>query len=78
MNVIGEKIRVLTATDPTMVGRTGTVVLETANTVTLKSMGRNVLIGKSGMSFMLVGSGKIVAGVDIAGRLQDRLGRKSP
>jgi RNase P/RNase MRP subunit p29 len=78
MNFIGERIRVTSSTDPTLVGRSGTVVLETANTLTLKSMGRNVLIGKSGVSFMLVGSGKIVAGVDIVGRLQDRLGRKSP
>lgn len=78
MNVIGEKIRVLSATDPTMVGRTGMVVLETANTLTLDSMGRSLRIGKSGISFILVGSGKIVAGNDIAGRLQDRLGRRLP
>ncbi|MDG7010576.1 MAG: ribonuclease P protein subunit [Nitrososphaerota archaeon] len=76
MSVIGERIKVLGATDPTMIGRTGKVVLETANTLTLEGLGRNVRIAKSGISFMLLGSGRIVAGSDIAGRLQDRLGRR--
>ncbi|MDE1857764.1 MAG: ribonuclease P protein subunit [Thaumarchaeota archaeon] len=77
MNVIGEKIKVLTATDPTLVGRTGRIVLETANTLTLDALGKNLRVGKAGISFMLVGSGRIVTGTDIAGRLQDRLGRRS-
>lgn len=78
MNFIGEKIKVLASTDPTIVGKTGRVVLETANTLTLDSLGKNVRIGKTGVSFMLIGSGRVVAGSDIAGRLQDRLGKRSP
>ena len=78
MSFIGEKIKVLGATDPTVIGKSGTVVLETANTLTLQSLGKNLRIGKTGISFMLVGSGKVVTGADILGRLQDRIGRKSP
>ena len=78
MNVIGERIKVLSSTDPTFAGRTGMVVLETANTLTLDSLGRNIRIPKAGAAFVLLGSGKIVTGLDIAGKLQDRLGRRSP
>ena len=75
MNVIGERVRVLTSTDPTLAGRTGMVVLETANTLVLQWAGRNIRIAKSGASMVLLGSGKVVTGADLAGRLQDRLGR---
>ena len=75
MNVIGERVRVLTSTDPTLAGRTGMVVLETANTLVLQWAGRNIRIAKSGASLALLGSGKVVTGADLAGRLQDRLGR---
>ena len=78
MNVIGQRIKVLTATDPSLVGRTGVVVLETANTLTLQALGKNLRIAKPGIAFMLVGSGKVVTGSDVAGRVQDRLGRRSP
>ncbi|MDG6985829.1 MAG: ribonuclease P protein subunit [Nitrososphaerota archaeon] len=77
MNVIGERVKILSAKDPTLTGKTGIVVLESANTLVLQSLGRNVRVAKSGAAFMLVGSGKIVTGLDIMGRLQDRLGRKS-
>jgi RNase P/RNase MRP subunit p29 len=76
MNVIGEKVRVLSASDPALAGKTGMVVLETANTLVLQSLGKNVRIAKSGTAFMVLNSGKIVTGVDLVGRLQDRLGRR--
>ncbi|MDG6990111.1 MAG: ribonuclease P protein subunit [Nitrososphaerota archaeon] len=78
MNIIGENVKVLSSPDPTLIGRTGIVVLDTANTLTLSSFGRNFHIAKSGAALMMLGSGKIVTGLDIAGRLQDRLGRRSP
>ena len=78
MNVIGERVVVMGASDPTLVGRTGTVVLETANTLILDSLGKTLRIAKSRASFKLLGTGKVVSGLDIAGRLQDRLGRGSP
>jgi RNase P/RNase MRP subunit p29 len=76
VNVIGEKLTVLTASDPTKVGRTGLVVLETANMLLLDSMGAKVMVEKAGSAFMLKGSKSVVLGSDIAGRLQDRLGRR--
>ncbi len=76
MNVIGEKLTVLTSPDPTMTGRTGRVILETANTLLLESGGRTTRVAKSGAAFMLLGSGTVLTGSDIAGRLQDRLGRQ--
>ena len=76
MNVIGERVRVLASTDPTMAGMTGVVVLETANTIVVDRGGAHTQIQKSGSTFLLTGSGKIVAGIEIVGRLQDRLGRR--
>jgi RNase P/RNase MRP subunit p29 len=75
MNVIGERLTVLTSPDPTMTGRSGRVVLETLNTLLIESAGRTFRAEKSGSAFLLLDSGKVVTGSDIAGRLQDRLGR---
>ncbi len=76
MNVIGERLTVLTSPDPTKTGRTGRVILETANTLIIDSEGRTVQVEKSGTAFLLIDSGEVVAGPHIAGRLQDRLGRQ--
>lgn len=76
MNVINERIRVLTATDPTLVGLTGRVLLDTANTFLLESMGKTTRIAKSGIAFQLLDSGKVLTGADVSGKLQERLGRR--
>jgi RNase P/RNase MRP subunit p29 len=76
MNVIGEKLTVLTSHDPTMEGRTGRVLLETSKTLLLESGAGAVRVEKEGSAFMLVSTGTVVTGSDIAGRLQDRLGRR--
>ncbi len=76
MNVIGERLTVLTSHDPTMTGVTGRVLVETLNTLLLDSSGRTLRVEKNGSAFMLAGSGRILTGTDLAGRLQDRLGRK--
>ena len=78
MNVIGERLTVLTSPDPTKTGKTGRVVLETANTVVIDSSGRTLRVEKSGTTFLLLDSGKVVTGSDIAGRLEDRWGRRAP
>ncbi len=78
MNVIGERVTVLSSPDPTIAGRTGRVVLETAKTLLLDSGERTIRIEKSGAAFKLLGSGKVLTGSDIAGRLQDRLGKRAP
>ena len=76
MNVIGEKLTVLTSADPTKVGVTGRVLLETLNTLVVDSGGRALRVEKAGAAFKLVDSGRVVTGSDIAGRLEDRLGRR--
>jgi RNase P/RNase MRP subunit p29 len=75
MNVIGERLTVLTSPDPTMTGRSGRVVLETMNTLLIESAGRTLRTEKSGSAFLLLDSGRVITGLDLAGRPQDRLGR---
>jgi RNase P/RNase MRP subunit p29 len=77
MSLIGEEVTVISSTDPRTAGRAGRVVLETANTLLVESEGSRIRIEKRGASFML-GSGVVVAGSDIQGRLQDRLGKRKP
>ena len=76
MNIIGEKVTVVTSSDPTKSGRSGMVLLDTANTLLLDEGGRTFRVEKAGAAFLLMGSGKVVTGSDIAGRLQDRVRRR--
>jgi len=76
VNVIGEKLAVLTSSDPTKSGRSGRVLLETANTLLLEEGGRTFRMEKAGAAFLITSSGTVVTGSDIAGRLQDRIGRR--
>ncbi len=76
MNVIGQRLTVLTSPDPTKVGITGRVLMETLNTLLLDSSGRALRVEKQGSAFMLLDTGKVLTGLDLAGRLQDRLGRQ--
>ncbi len=78
MNVIGERLTVLTSPDPTKTGITGRVLMETLNTLLLDSSGRTLRVEKSGSAFLLLDSGKVLTGLDLAGRLQDRLGKRRP
>jgi len=75
VNVIGEELTVLTSSDPTKSGRSGRVLLDTANTLLLDEGGRTLRVEKAGAAFLISGSGKIITGSDVAGRLQDRIGR---
>jgi len=76
VNLIGERLTVLTSSDPTKAGRTGLVLLETSKTLVLESVRGTVRIEKAGSAFRLIPSGKVVNGGDVSGRLQDRLGRR--
>lgn len=76
MNVIGERLKVLASSDPTKEGKAGKVLLESANTLVIDSGGREVRMEKSGSAFLLLDSGKAVLGSDLAGRLEDRWGRR--
>ena len=73
MSIIGEQVAILQARDPTMPGRRGKAVLETANTVVLLSDRGKVVVEKRGTVFLLSPSGRVAAGEDIDGRLEDRL-----
>jgi RNase P/RNase MRP subunit p29 len=76
VNVIGERLTVLTSSDPTKVGMNGQVVLETAQTLLLDTGSRVVRVEKFRSAFLLNHSKKVVTGSDIEGRLQDRWGRR--
>ena len=76
MNLIGARLSVLTSPDPTKTGRSGRVLMETLNTLLLDASGRAIRVEKAGSAFMLLDSGKVITGMDISGRLQDRLGRQ--
>ena len=76
MNVIGEKLTVLTSKDPSKLGKSGRVLLDTANTLLLDEGGRTLRVEKAGAAFLIMSSGVVVTGSDIAGRLQDRVGRR--
>jgi RNase P/RNase MRP subunit p29 len=76
VNVIGEKVTVLTSSDPAKSGKSGRVLLDTANTLLLDEGGRTIRVEKAGAAFLIMNSGIVVTGSDIAGRVQDRVGRR--
>jgi RNase P/RNase MRP subunit p29 len=75
MNVIGQVLKIISSTDPTKVGRKGKVLLESAATLVIDSGGKTIRVEKLGLAFQLLDSGRVLTGEDVAGRLQDRLGR---
>jgi len=77
VNIVGELLTVLTSKDPTKNGRSGRVLLDTANTLLLDEAGRTIRVEKEGAAFMIAGSRKVFTGSDVAGRLQDRIGRRN-
>jgi RNase P/RNase MRP subunit p29 len=76
MNVIGRLVTVVDASDPTIAGRSGEVILETAKTLLLSKKGEDFTIQKKGTVLILADSNEIVTGDDIMGRLEDRLRSK--
>jgi RNase P/RNase MRP subunit p29 len=77
MSVIGERLTILSSTDPSKAGRTGIVLLDTAKTLVLDSNGMVLRVEKAGSVFRVSGSGMVIAGTDITGRLEDRWGGRS-
>ena len=75
MNVIGKSLVIVRSSDPTKQGVQGTVVLETAKTLLLRSGSKTLRVEKRDSVFQLQGSGETVEGSRILGRLQDRWGR---
>lgn len=74
MNLVGRDLTVLGSADPSKVGRRGVVVLDTARTLMIESDGRAVRVEKAGSLFEVSGASRPVAGSEVSGRLEDRLG----
>jgi len=77
MNVMGERLTILSSTDSSKTGRTGIVLLDTARTLVLDSNGMVLRVEKVGSVFRVSSSDMVITGADIAGRLEDRWGVRS-
>ncbi len=77
MNLIGERLTVLTSSDPSKRGRSGVAVLETAHTLVLDTGKKTIMVEKAGSAFQVSGSKTVVIGADVWGRLEDRWGSRS-
>jgi RNase P/RNase MRP subunit p29 len=77
VNIVGQTLEIISSTDPTKVGKKGKVLLESAATLLIDSGTKTIRVEKLGLAFQLLEGGMVLTGADIAGRLQDRLGRLS-
>ncbi len=75
MNVVTRTLTIVSSTDPSKVGRKGTVLMESCNMLTLDVGGRKLAVEKKGSAFQVSGSREVLTGSDVAGRLEDRLGK---
>ncbi len=75
MNLIGRRLKILSAPDPSHVGFSGEVVLETSKTLLLESDGSCLTTQKKGIVAQFVGTREIIRGDEILGRLEDRIAR---
>lgn len=73
MSLVGEEVTVVGSSDPTKNGRKGEVVLETANTLLVRSGGRTITLPKAGSVLLLQRSREVVDCGEVHGRLEDRL-----
>ncbi len=73
MSIVGETVTIMDSKDPTKKGRRGEVVLETAKTLLLRTPGGRITVEKLGTVMALAGTDEVLAGDDLAGRLEDRL-----
>ncbi len=71
--LIGEKIRIVKAANKSNVGKEGKIVDETKETIIIEQNGKTKILLKNEIIFELVGSGKIIAGREIARRPEDRI-----
>jgi len=75
--IIGQEVRVAGSQGGVRLGLAGRVVLETMNTITIRTEdGRNLMLPKAGTALEL-SSGKILLGEDIIGRLEDRISARA-
>jgi RNase P/RNase MRP subunit p29 len=75
VNLIGRRVKILVATDPTQVGLSGELLLERSKTLQLESHGRRLTIQKLGTVIELAGTREVIRGDDILGRVEERIAR---
>jgi RNase P/RNase MRP subunit p29 len=76
VNVIGEKVSVASSRDPTKVGASGVVLVETAKTLYIDTGAKKLTVEKAGQVFVLSRTGEVVIGDQLMGRPEDRIGAR--
>ena len=72
---IGRSMTVTSSTDPTLVGRQGTVVDETRNTVALLEGDQHLVLNKASISFTVDDADVVIQGAMVGQRPEDRIHR---
>lgn len=73
MSIVGSRIKILDSKDATKRGRRGEIVLETANTMILRTEEGKIIVEKKGTVLEVEGKDEPLAGDDLLGRLEDRI-----
>ena len=78
MSVLGTKAIIVDAKDQSVRGRRGEVVLETANTLLIRTTAGTITVEKAGTVLQVEDDDEPLVGDDILGKLEDRIrGRTS-
>ena len=72
---IGRTMRVVASTDATLLGRRGTVVNESRNTVSLLEGERTLVLNKASITFTVDDSDVVIEGAMVGQRPEDRIHR---
>jgi len=72
---IGRKMQVVASTDATLLGRRGTVVNESRNTVSLLEGERTLVLNKASITFTVDDSDVVIEGAMVGQRPEDRIHR---
>jgi len=71
--LIGEKIEVVEASNPSNLGITGKIVDETKSTIKVDHKGKVKTLLKETITFKLIGKNQLINGKDIVKRPEERL-----
>ncbi len=73
---LGRNLSVFNSTDSTLVGRSGMVIAETKNTISIMEMQNKVTFAKAAIEFQLDDSDTVISGADYLVRSENRVHRK--
>jgi len=73
---LGRNLSVFNSTDPSLVGRSGLVVDETKNTISILENQNKVTFAKAAIEFLLDDSNSVINGADYLVRSENRVHRK--